>query len=88
MRDRDRRSVDHLTILTTQVIWFDLYSSGRDPYHYTPSSMNGSLLLRAIARCVSATAFAQAPAGDGSTAATAVRPRATHRPAPRGAARH
>jgi hypothetical protein len=52
MRDRDRLSVDHLTILTTQVIWFDLYSSGGDAYDYTPSSMNGSLRLRAMIAAV------------------------------------
>jgi hypothetical protein len=35
-------------LLTTQVIWFDLYSSWGDLYYYTPPSMNGSLRLRAM----------------------------------------
>jgi hypothetical protein len=48
MRDRDRLRVDRLTLLTTQIIWFDLYSSWGDLYYYTPPSMKGSLRLRAM----------------------------------------
>jgi hypothetical protein len=48
MRDRDRRNVERLPLLTTQVIRFDLYCSWGDPYYSTPPSMNGSLRLRAM----------------------------------------
>jgi hypothetical protein len=48
MRDRDWLSVERNTLLTTQVIWFDMFSYLGDPYYHTPPSMNGSLRLHAM----------------------------------------